>query len=280
MDNVMNVWRIILAVAIALVCPTLLAASPSAKITLSVVPQFTVVSINGTWAPFLERLTELTGVTYELRHYASIREFEEGFLRGETDIAYMNPYHVVMAKRAQGYVPLLRDSLPLTGILVVRADSKLESVKQLNGTRVAFPSPNAFGAALWMRALLERDGITFMLHYVQTHQNVYRSVLLGATPAGGAIRSTLAREPDDVRSKLRILYETPPVAAHALAAHPRVPRAITNSLLAAMAAMEEDAEKDRKFLAAIGIEHPVVADYRRDYAPLEKYDLDRLVMQK
>jgi len=39
-------------------------------------------------------------------------------------------------------------------------------------------------------------------------------------------------------------------------------------------------EKDRKLLAAIGIEHPIAADYQRDYAPLEKYDLDRLVMQK
>lgn len=273
-------WRILAALASALVCPTLYAESPAQKITLSVVPQFTVVDINANWVPFLARLESLTGFAYELRHYGSIRQFEEGFLRGEPDVAYMNPYHAVMAKRAQGYLPLLHDIVPMTGILVVRADSKLESVKQLNGSRVAFPSPNAFGAALWMRALLEKDGITFMPHYVQTHQNVFRSVLLGVVPAGGAIRSTLAREPDDVRSKLRILYETPPVAAHPLAVHPRVPQAARDRILAAILALEAGNEKDRRLLAAIAIEHPVPADYGRDYAPLESYNLDRLVMQK
>lgn len=260
----------------AMVCPAAFAATPPRRLTISVTPQFTAVTINRAWAPFLERLSALTGVVYELRHFASIRKFEEGFRRGDTDMAYMDPYHAVTAKRSQGYIPLLHDTTPLTGILVVRTDSTIQSIKQLNGSKIAFPSPNSFGSSLWMRALLGRAGIDFTAQYVNTHQNVYRSVLLGETPAGGGIRSTLTREPEAVRSQLRVLFETPPVAAHPLAMHPRIPATLRERIVTTILAM--GAGSDRELLAGVGFEKPVRADYARDYAPLEKYNLERLMV--
>lgn len=204
------------AFASALLCSAVFAVTAPQKLTISVVPQFAAVDIDRAWAPFLARLAALTGVAYELRDYASIQEFERGFKRGDTDMTYMNPYHAVIAKKAQGYIPLVHDTTPLSGILVVRTDSAFQSIKQLTGSTIAFPSPNAFGASLWIRALLEQDGIKVTPQYVNTHQNVFRSVLLGDTPAGGAVRSTLTREPEAVRSQLRILFETPSVAPHPL----------------------------------------------------------------
>ena len=249
------------------------------RMTISVVPQFTAVNIASTWMPLLERISRLAGIAFELRHYSSIREFEEGFLRGDTDFAYMNPYHAVMAKRAQGYIPLLRNTEPLRGILVVRKNSEIQSVKELSGKRLAFPSPNAFGASLWMRAFLEKDGITYTPSYVQTHQNVFRSVLLGATVAGGAIRSTLAREPAEVRSQLRVLFETPPVASHPLGFHPRVSAALRDRIVAIMLSMDRDSV-DQKLLAAVGLKSLVEADYKHDYEPLEGFNLQHEVAEQ
>ena len=46
--------------------------------------------------------------------------FEQALQAGELDVAYGNPYHAVMARRWQGYEPVLRDSSErLSGILVV-----------------------------------------------------------------------------------------------------------------------------------------------------------------
>lgn len=249
------------------------------RVTISVVPQFTTVNIDSAWMPLIERISRMADITLELRHYISIREFEEGFLRGDTDLAYMNPYHAVMAKRAQGYIPLVRNAEPLRGILVVRANSKIQSVKDLSGSRIAFPSPNSFGAALWMRAFLQQDGIIYTPNYVQTHQNVFRSVLLGATAAGGAIRSTLAREPEEVRSQLRVLFETPPVAGHPLSAHPRLAAALRDRIVAAMLSMDKD-NADQNLLAAVGLKNLVVADYKRDYELLEGFKLEHLVAEQ
>jgi len=265
--------------ALVLIAATLASAEAAAplpaRLTVSVAPQFTAVKIQRSWTPFLERLTVLTGVAFDLRHYPSIPAFEEGFKRGETDLVYLGPYHAVTAKHGQGYTPLWHDTTPLAGILVVRADSKITSLKQLARASIAFPAPNSFGASLYLRGLLESQGIPFTPVYVNTHQNVYRSVLLGDTQAGGGVKRTLGGESASVQGQLRILYTSPAVAPHPVVAHPRVPTALQEKILAAVLVM--GAGSDRSLLAEVGFESPVRADYGRDYAPLEKLNLERLL---
>jgi hypothetical protein len=55
---------------------------------------------------------------------------------------------------------------------VVRKDDPIKSAGELDGKEVAFPAPNAFGASLWIRALLaEREKIRIVPAYVKTHSN-------------------------------------------------------------------------------------------------------------
>jgi phosphonate transport system substrate-binding protein len=133
------------------------AATPSGEAptySVYVVPQFQPVEVHRTWGPVLARIGQEMGVRFELKTAKDIPAFEAEFKAGTPDFAYMNPYHAVMARRAQGYVPLVRDVTPLSGIVVVRKDDPIKSVKELQGQEIAFPAPNAFGASLWIRALL------------------------------------------------------------------------------------------------------------------------------
>lgn len=259
-----------------------LAAAPAAaeerRYTLSVVPQFPAVEIHRSWSPVAERLQRETGLRLELKTHAGIPAFEEDFLQGRSDFAYMNPYHAVMARRAQGYVPLVRDSSQqLAGILLVRQDSPYKSAKDLDGSDLAFPAPNAFGASLYMRALLsEEERIRFRPNYVATHTNVMRHVLLGQAAAGGAIGATFAKEPPEVRALLRVLYETPGVEPHPLTAHPRVPAKDREAVAAALLQLGQDAAA-APLLQAIQMPRPVRADYGRDYRPLERLKLEKYV---
>ncbi len=242
---------------------------------VAVVPQFTPVDIGRRWTPLLKRLESMLGVSFQLRVFDKNSAFEADFLRGGPDFLYLNPYHMVMAARAQGYAPLVRRSEPLTGILVVDREGPVRTLADLRGSKVAFPSPNAFGASLYMRALLsEKEKIRITPIYVGTHQNVYRHVILGEEVAGGGIEMTLAREPLAVRSRLRVLYKTPESPSHPLAAHPRVPREIREKLTQALVALEEDAV-GKALLADVELGGAVVADYARDYQPLEKLQLER-----
>jgi len=266
--------RVLVSAALALASLAALAAD---RYVVRVVPQFPPEKIFKTWRPVLDRISADTGVELELKVDATIPEFEHRFLEGEPDFAYMNPYHAVMARRAQGYEPIVRDGKnTLSGILVVRADSPLQTIRELEGATLAFPAPNAFGASLYMRALLDAAGLHIQPNYVETHSNVYRHVLAGKALAGGAVRRTLDSEPEGIRQRLRVLYETPPVSPHPLVAHPRVPRAVREAVRQAFLALSRDPEAAAQ-LAAIQIPAPVAAA-PADYQPLESLGVERFVV--
>jgi phosphonate transport system substrate-binding protein len=255
-------------------------AEPGAvSYSIAVVPQFRAEELHRDWTPVLERLRAATGASFSLRIAADIPAFEESVLAGAPDFAYMNPYHQVMARKAQGYIPLVRDSKPLTGILVVRKDDPIKSVRELDGKEVAFPAPNAFGASLWIRALLaEREKIRILPAYVKTHSNAFRYAATGKAAAAGGIGVTLVDEPEELRSTLRVLLETPGVAPHPLSAHPRLPEAVRRLVTETLLGMAQDAA-GQAMLKDIQMPAPVRADYARDYQPLEKFGLEKYVVR-
>lgn len=250
-----------------------------ANYTLAVVPQASPTETYRRWAPFAEELQRVTGQHLQLRVYRSFDEFETDLVNGLADFAYMNPYHFLMAYRVQGYLPLVRDgSRLLSGQLLVRRDSPLKSVKELNGKTIAFPDPNAFAASLYMRALLrEKANIRFTASYLGTHANVYRHVVLGSVAAGTGVNVTLARERPELRDELRVLYETPGTAPHPLCAHPRIPAELREAVTRAVLEMGKN-DNGRSLLKRIDILQPVRAAYARDYQPLEKLGLQKFTV--
>lgn len=209
--------------AIGVVGLTPLSASAESY-TVGVVPQFEPEKLAGIWAPILEQVSAITGDTYELVGSTNIPEFETDFLRGNFDFAYMNPYHLVMANRAQGYLPLINDgSRMLSGVLVAAKDSGVETVADLEGKTIAYPAPNALGASLLMRAELERKfALNYSARYVSTHSSAYLNVVLGEAGAAGGVRSTLNETPAEIRDQLVVIFETEKLPPHPIAAHPRV----------------------------------------------------------
>ncbi len=251
--------------------------STAPKLTVGVVPQFSASEIARNWLPFLQEVGAASGMVLELKSYPSIPLFEKAFLAGETDLVFMNPYHAVMAYKAQGYTPLVRGAQVLQGILVVSRPGKITKVQQLADEVVAFPSPNAFGASLYMRALLHSEGVTIKPTYVNTHSNAYRQAVTGQVAAAGGIRSTFERESPELRNQLRILFETPPAAPHPLAAHPRVKPPVQHAVTQAVLQLQHT-EVGQSLLKGVGLAQPVLAQYKQDYAPLERYGLERFVV--
>ncbi len=271
-----NLCRLFFLILLGSMANGVNAQTPS-RYTFAVVPQFSAIEVHKDWAPLLARLSKDTGFTLELKIATSIPLFEASFVKGEPDFAYMNPYHAVMAKKAQAYLPLLRDSKPLTGVLVVRKDGQFKTLKDLNGQKIAFPAPNAFGASLYMRALLtEEAGIQFEPTYVKTHSNVFRHVIRKEAAAGGTVNAPLDDELPAVRDQLHIVFQTPPAASHPVVAHPRVAGAAQKALTQAFLALTQDAE-GRALLKDIRTPTPVAASYPADYLPLEKLRIEKYV---
>lgn len=277
----LGAWRIrLLRQFGGLVLLAMSAVTQAAHYTIAVVPQGTPAETHRRWAPFVAQLQHDIGHTLQLRVYRTFDEFETDLVNGFVEFAYMNPYHFLMASKAQGYVPLIRDgSRRLSGLLLVRRDSPLQSIKDLQGKSIGFPDPNAFAASLYMRALLKKEAkISFTARYFGTHANVYRHIILGSVAAGAGVNVTLARELVETRNELRVLYETPGTAPHPLCAHPRVPTDLRNAVTRAILNMGND-ETGRALLRHTDIIKPVRAVYERDYKPLEKLGLEKFSVQ-
>lgn len=252
--------------------------SAVAPLSIAVVPQLPVATVYSHWAPLLQRLGQETGLCFDLTISASIPEFETLLLSGKPDLAFANPYHVVMAHKKKGYIPLVADGQNLlTGILVARKDGAYKSIADLQGQTVAFPAPNAFAASLLIRASLAKQGIKITPVYVKTHTNVYRDVILGQAAAGGAVNNTLRKEPEEVRQMIQVIYETPAYRPHPLIAKsslsPTLRQRITHGMIALSQTPEGAALLDT---AQLGKPTPVT--YQKDYAPLEQLGLEKYVV--
>jgi phosphonate transport system substrate-binding protein len=244
---------------------------------LAVVPQLTAVEMTRNWSPVVQALND-AGLQCELVVYPSIAQFEPEFLNGKADFVFLNPYHMVMAWRSQKYEPLLRDMRPLEGVLLVKNDGPVKQIEQLKDHRISFPAPNAFAASLYVRSVLERQyHVPFEAHYAQNHRNAIRQVLTGDSAAAGGVRTTLEKEPADIQQQLRVLYSTPALSPHPIAAHPRVPTIVRNQFSQTLLTLAHN-PATKPLMAAIQMPDPLAAHYAKDYAPLEKLNIEKYVV--
>ncbi len=254
--------------------PSLAKSEELERYSFGVVPQFEQRKLFRIWRPVLDELEHLTGFVFDLVGSPKIPVFEQKFLAGFYDFVYMNPYHLIMAHDAQGYLPLIRDGeRRLQGILVVPDGSPITQVQELNGKTVAFPSPNALGASLLIRTELARlHSVVVVPNYVQTHSSVYLHVALDINPAGGGVMSSLQSQKPEIKEKLRVIYETRSANPHPISAHPRVPEKDREKVRQALLEIAKT-EKGAALLAKIPMTKAVTA-VLDDYAPIQNWGLD------
>jgi len=260
-------------------CPPASALAAEKVYTFGVVPQFDARRIKNIWQPIIDAVNKQTGIKIELVGSANIQTFEKQFTEGEFDFAYMNPYHLVKAQQAQGYQPFLRDvGRMLFGIIVVRKDSPIEQVADLHGKTVAFPAPNALGAALIPRTEFgEIYKIEITPKYVRSHDSVYLNVLLGQAAAGGGVQKTFNTQPDNIRNALKIIYQTRKVAPHPIAVHPRVSEEVRGKILNAFLSLGNTAE-GKALLKEIPMSQ-IGEAFAQDYEPLKHLGLDKYYVE-
>lgn len=243
--------------------------------TLSVQPRYTSIETSHNWTPLLARIEKDSGLSFHMRQYDSMRSFEADLMKGIPDFVYLNPYHMILAKRVQNYLPVLRDKSKFHALILVSNDSPIQNLADLNGKTIAFPEPAHFATSIYMRYLLnEKEKIEIKPTFSGRPQNALRAVLKGEADAASAATIMLQRELPEVTSRFRIIYTTPDLVNFPIAVNPRIPDMAQKRFLSAMLGLSRDAE-GQKLLDAIQIPNPVAADYRLDYQALEKLRLER-----
>lgn len=239
-----------------------------------VVPQQAVSNTYVAWAPILEKVGKKLSICFNLHVPSTIPLFERDLNAGTPDFAFMNPYHLFLNQRSQDYVPLIADSQnQLAGIVVIKKDSPVSAIADLNGQKMAFPAPNSLAASLLIRAYLAKNQIQIIPEYVKTHSNVYRSVIIGDVIAGGGVNNTFSREPESLQKELRILFETPKYMPHPVAANLKVPLKVRNEIVQYFIELGKDPAMAAQ-LNAIQIPKPNEVNFK-DYNYVKKLGLEK-----
>jgi len=192
-------------------------------ITLGIVPQQSPFKLLKVWMPVVKYLEKETGEKITLKIERSIPSFEEKLYKGSYDIAYMNPYHYIVANKKQGYIAKVRANKKIVGILVINKDNAISDVSKTKGKIFLFPAPNAFAATLLIKYELLNDynidiNSNERFLYVNSHDSVYKGVARKIGDIGGGIQRTFNNLADKkTKDSLRILYKTKSYPSHPFA---------------------------------------------------------------
>lgn len=237
------------------------------------VPQFDQRTLFAIWTPIIKHIGKSINCDITIVGSENINTFEEKFLNGELDIAYMNPYHAYIANKKQGYRPILRSGEKmLTGILVVNKDSGITTLQQLNNKVLAFPSPNALGASLLMRAeLASKHNITFTEKYVKTHDSVYIHVAKNLVVAGGGVQRTLDLQEQAIKNKLKVIFRTTEVPSHPIVVSKKLS---SQMIITIQEQLLNLAKVDPDLFAKIPMQNPIKTEIK-DYKILQNLHLEK-----
>jgi len=215
-------------------------------LTFGVVPQQSSMEMIKKWQPVINYLEKSTGEKIALKVEHSIPEFEKVLYNGGYDIAYMNPYHYVIAHKREGYDALVRDEKNVVGIVVVRKEDGIRDISMLKGKEFLFPAPDAFAATLLVKyELLKKYNIDIQkdkqYRYVNSHESVYKGIARKIGDAGGGIERTF-NDLQDQKSKdsLLIIYRTKSYPSHPFAFHRSLSKNLKKKMANALLQMPQE----------------------------------------
>lgn len=243
---------------------------------MAVVPNLPALSLHKKWTPFVEHLSRQTGTQIKLKLYDSIQAFLDACNRGEPDFIYAAPNMFYPVYQKQKYMALVRSSTDYTGVIFTRSDSPLASMNDLEGKKVAFVGPKNL-CSVFVRHQLARGEIPVKVNksFSSSTVNVAKAVLMGQADAGATLDLNFRDDFPELNDQLKIIYQSPKVASHPIAAHPRVPKAVRSRVERQILAMDRT-EAGRTLLQQIGFPHPVKANTERDYSIFRDIDDSRL----
>lgn len=238
-----------------------LAPAAATAYSVAVVPALPATEIKRRWQPLLDQLSHDTGFVLHFRFYADNEQFEKGLMRSEPDFAMIGPYQ--MWKMRAHYQPILHDAAAMIGLVMVRKDSPLQSLADLDGHSLAYPNGSDMASTLLFAQTLKALKVQPRLKPQRTHANGLRGVILGKFDAAIINNYSLKLMPPELEHQLRVIHRTDPMPGPAFACAQRIPG--------------EDARKLKEAMLQLKATHPELlesalmpnlsdADLEKDYS--------------
>lgn len=210
--------------------------------TFNVLNQRSITLTLEYWNPILKYVSEKSGIKLELRMARSAPESSAAIGRGEYDFVYSN--HIFAPANAPaGYRVFAQPKAEaIRGEIVTLENSSIQTLKDLQGLEVGFPSPAAFvGYAVPMNALLQ-EGISVKPVFAGNQEGIMGQLKAGRVVAAGVNSRVMSNYARRENVQYRVLWRSEEYLNLPLAAHPRVPGPVVAAVRQAVIGMDKDSE--------------------------------------
>lgn len=229
--------------------PATRAAEPAAPLSFGVITQRSPVLTAQYWNPILRYVSEKSGVPLRLKLAKTGSDHSEMIGRGEFDFIYSN-HNFTPRNDAVGYRVIARPiEAAITGQIVVSSESPINTLADLEGREVVFPSKAAFvGYYVPLNALLAA-GVKVKPIFAGNQEGAMGQLKSGRVIAAGVNSQIMRDYAEREQYAYRVLWSSEPYLNIPISAHPSVPAAKVKAVQGALIGMSADPE-GQKVLAA------------------------------
>jgi phosphonate transport system substrate-binding protein len=188
---------------------------------------------------------------FEVRLIASrnYQSFEARVKTQDFEITLSNPLQALYAIN-HGYhvIGKMGDDRNFCGVIFTRRDSGINSIQDLKGKVLAFPSSTALAATMMPLYFLANHGLDMDqvdLHFVGSQESAIMNVFLGKADAGGTWPmpwEMLIQERAELDRTLKVLWRTPPLVNNAVLVRDDVPEEHARVIMDALTDLEHSPE--------------------------------------
>lgn len=256
---------------------------PEKTLLIGLTPEHNIFKQVRRYEPLADYLSKKTGVRVKLKVLTYRGNVIDNFQSLKLDGAFFGSFSYLLAHAKLGVVALARPEYPdgtssYHGVLFVRKDSGIRTVRQMKGKRLALVARATTAGYLFPSIFLKRAGVpdleTFFgeVYYAGAHEGTIDDVLDRKADVGvskNTVYNRFAAENPRIGRDLLILGTSDDVPENALALRQDIADSVKRKLVDALIAMHADPE-GAKVLKAFGARR-FVGTTDADYASVMTY---------
>jgi len=257
--------------------------TPEKTLLIGLTPEHNIFKQVRRYEPLADYLSKKTGVRVTLKVLTYRGNVIDNFQFLKLDGAFFGSFSYSLARARLGVVALARPEYPdgsssYHGVLFVRKDSGIGTVRQMKGKRLALVARATTAGYLFPSIFLGRAGVrapeTFFkeIYYAGTHEGTIDDVLDRKADVGvskNTVYNRFAAENPRIGRELVILGKSDDVPENALAVRQGIEDSVRRKLVDALIAMHADPE-GAKVLEAFGARR-FIGTADADYMPVMSY---------
>lgn len=227
------------------------------RIKIGLVPEEDIRKLAARYEPLAEYLGKKIGMKVTLIYLDSYEEVCDKFIYKQLDAAFFGSFSYALTHVKAGVEPIARPDYHGTstyrGLIVVRKDSNIENVRDMEGKRLALVHRATYAGYLYPLYYFKELGINELAEYFskvmyeESHDKAIFAILRGeadvAAPKDLVYQRVIKQNPD-LERKLVVLSASWPVPSNTLCVSKDLAPALKNKLKESLLNLDKDIEAE------------------------------------